>query len=64
MISLHRERIVARGNRGAIVGVAAAAAWSATIGVVLACLTAWMRGEIAWITRAFVFASIGAASAG
>ena len=63
VLNLHRERIVARGNRGAIVGVAAAAGWSATIGAVLACLTVWMRGEIAWSTRVFVVASIGAASA-
>ncbi len=43
--------IIARGRRGVLVGFLASAGWTATIGLLMACVATWATGEIGWFFR-------------
>jgi hypothetical protein len=62
-LAQHREAIASRAKRGALLAGTAAGLWSATVGVVLAALSSWARGELNWIVTVFIQVSLFAAAA-
>ena len=62
-LAANRNTIIARGRRGVLVGFLASAGWTATIGLMMACIATWATGEIQWFFRALPTTSVAGAVA-
>ena len=62
-LAANRNTIIARGRRGVLVGFLASAGWTATIGLLMACIATWATGEIRWFFTALPTTSVAGAVA-